>query len=81
MKIRRLVHVTGRSIRSVSKETGLSRNTVRKYLQDESPPLYQRTQPAIRRKLQAFEAILSKWYEYDVLVKSNRTFILSIYVV
>ncbi len=66
MKIRRLVHVMGRSIRSVSRETGLSRNTVRKYLQDESPPRYQRTQPVIRRKLQAFEAMLSKWYEYDL---------------
>ncbi len=41
MKIRRLVHVSGRSIRSVSRETGLSRNTIRKYLHDESPPRYQ----------------------------------------
>ncbi len=66
MKIRRLVHVSGRSIRSVSRETGLSRNTVRKYLQDESPPRYQRKRGTIRRKLHDFEVLLSQWYEYDL---------------
>tara|TARA_R110001583_G_scaffold134394_1_gene286090 strand:+ start:22217 stop:22351 length:135 start_codon:yes stop_codon:yes gene_type:complete len=33
-KIRRLVLVDGHSIRSVSKSTGISRNTIRKYLVD-----------------------------------------------
>ena len=37
MKIRRQILVDGRSIRSVSRETGLSRNTLRKYLTDEAP--------------------------------------------
>ena len=40
MKIRRQILVDGRSIRSVSRETGLSRNTLRKYLTDEAPPRY-----------------------------------------
>ena len=66
MKIRRLVHVSGRSIRSVSREMEVSRNTVRKYLQDGALPRYQRTQPAIRRKLQDYELMLSKWYSYDL---------------
>jgi len=33
MKIRRQILVDGRSIRSVSKEMGISRQTIRKYLQ------------------------------------------------
>lgn len=39
-KIRRMVLRDGRSIRLVSRETGLSRNTIRKYLKDSSPPSY-----------------------------------------
>ncbi|WP_368041119.1 helix-turn-helix domain-containing protein, partial [Leisingera sp. ANG59] len=39
-KIRRWVLVEGRSIRSVARATGLSRNTIKKYLKDESPPSY-----------------------------------------
>ena len=35
-------------------------------MQDESLPRYQRNQPVIRRKLQAFETMLSEWYEYDL---------------
>ena len=42
-KIRRLVLVEGRSIRSISRETGLSRNTIKKYVNDPSPPCYRRT--------------------------------------
>jgi len=44
-KIRRLVLVDGNSIRSVSKSTGISRNTIRKYLTDDNPPNYQRKIP------------------------------------
>ncbi|NOX40854.1 MAG: helix-turn-helix domain-containing protein [Alphaproteobacteria bacterium] len=36
-KIRRLVR-DGRSIQSVSRSTGLSRNTIKKYLKDATPP-------------------------------------------
>ena len=45
MKIRRQILVGGRSIRSVERETGISRSTIRKYLRDDQPPGYQRTQP------------------------------------
>ena len=66
MKVRRLILVEGRSIRSVSKSTGLSRNTLRKYLREDSPPSYQRTQPPTLHKLKDFEALLSQWYEHDL---------------
>jgi transposase len=34
------MHRQGRSIRSIAKELGISRNTVRRYLRDEKPPHY-----------------------------------------
>jgi len=66
MKIRRLILVEGRSIRSVSRETGISRNTLRKYLNDESPPSYQRSKPTVQRKLKDHEETLRQWFEYDL---------------
>lgn len=36
----------GLSIRAISKTLGISRNTVRKYLNAESPPIYRRRQPS-----------------------------------
>ncbi|WP_063299351.1 IS21 family transposase [Pseudovibrio sp. WM33] len=64
-KIRRLVLRDGRSVRSVSRETGLSRNTIRKYVSDASPPRYQRQVSPIRHKLAAFESRLLEWYELE----------------
>ena len=43
------------SIRSVSRRTGLFRNTIRKYLLDPSPPSYQRSACPILHKLSRFE--------------------------
>ncbi|MFV0643250.1 MAG: hypothetical protein ACK5NN_01925, partial [Sphingomonadaceae bacterium] len=39
-KVRRWSLVDGRSIRSVARATGLSRNTIKKYLKADSPPSY-----------------------------------------
>lgn len=64
-KIRRLVLVEGRSIRSLSRETGLSRNTIKKYVDDPSPPHYQRTAPVVRHKLQGYEDRLTSMWEQD----------------
>jgi transposase len=64
-KIRRLVLVEGRSMRSLSRETGLSRNTIKKYVFDPSPPNYQRKAPAGRHKLQGFEDRLNEMWELD----------------
>ena len=64
-KIRRLVLRDGRSIRSVSRSTGLSRNTIKKYLKDATPPRYHRSQPPVRHKLQGFEDRLRDLFEQD----------------
>ena len=66
MKIRRLVLVEGRSIRSVSRDTGLSRNTLKKYLRNDDPPAYKRTSPAAQHKLRDHEATLRQWFEFDL---------------
>jgi len=45
MKVRRRILVNNESIRSVAKETGLSRNTIRKYCRDDAPPKYKHIAP------------------------------------
>lgn len=47
LKIRRMHQVDGQSISAIAKVTGLSRNTVRKYLRQppSEPPKYRRPQP------------------------------------
>lgn len=65
-KIRRMVLRDGRSIRLVSRETGLSRNTIRKYLKDSSPPRYQRQIEPVRHKLCDFEGRLQTLFEQDL---------------
>jgi len=65
-RIRRLVLRDGHSIRSVSRDTGLSRNTIRKYLKDDSPPHYHRSDPPVRHKLSGYEDRLRSLYEYDL---------------
>ena len=65
-KIRRWILVEGRSIRSVARATGLSRNTVKKYLKDDSPPSYQRQSPPARHKLcDGFDTRLQELFEND----------------
>lgn len=65
-KIRRWILVEGRSIRSVARATGLSRNTVKKYLKDNSPPSYQRQAPPARHKLcDGFDTRLQELFEQD----------------
>ena len=66
MKLRRQILVDGKSIRAVSRETGLSRNTLRKYLKDDNPPRYNRTNPPSKRCLKGFEETLREWYDYDL---------------
>ncbi len=65
-KIRRLVLRDGHSIRSVSRSTGLSRNTIRKYLNDASPPNYHRSGPPVLHKLAGFEVRLRSLYKQDL---------------
>ena len=66
LKIRRMHQVDGQSISAIAKVTGLSRNTVRKYLRQppSEPPKYRRPQPA-RPKLGEFESTLTQWLDLD----------------
>ena len=66
-KIRRWVLVEERSIRSVARAPGLSRNTIKKYLKDESPPSYQRQAPPVRHKLcNGFDFRLRELFDQDM---------------
>ena len=66
MKVRRMILVDQQSIRSVSKATGISRNTIKKYLKDETPPNYTRSKPPVNHKIKGFENTLTQWYENDL---------------
>ena len=55
VKIRRAILHNKESIRSVSRRTGLSPITIRKYLLDPSPPNYQRSASPVLHKLSSFE--------------------------
>ena len=71
MKVRRRILVNDESIRSVAKETGLSRNTIRKYCRDDAPPHYRRATPTRLHILKDFEPQLTLWFEQD-LKRPNR---------
>lgn len=63
-KIRRRHKVRGKSISAIARDLNLSRNTVKKYLEAESDPVYRRErQPA--SKLGAFQPAFETWLEQD----------------
>lgn len=63
-KLRRRHLVKGESISAIARDLNLSRNTVKKYLNAEADPVYQReSQPA--PKLGEFQATLAIWLEQD----------------
>ena len=64
-KVRRMILRDGHSIRSVNRSTCLSRNTIKKYLKDASPPRCDRKARPIRHKLQGFEDRLRSLFEHD----------------
>ena len=71
-KIRRWHFRDGLSIRQISKQTTLSRTTIRKYLRDEAaePEYPERVSPS---KLDAFVPVLDQWLKEDsVLPKKQR---------
>ena len=65
-KIRRLVLRDGQSIRSVNRKKGLSRNTIKKYVQTTSLPSYQRKMPPVRNKLSGFETRFQERYDLEL---------------
>jgi len=47
IKVRRRVLVEKQSIRAISRETRLSRNTIHKYYRDDTPAKYERKVPTV----------------------------------
>ena len=66
LRVRRAVMVEGKSIREVSREFGLHRDTVRKMLAYSAPPGYRRQTPPRRPKLEPFTGVIDRILEDDL---------------
>jgi len=66
MKIRRWVLVDGQSQREVSKRTGISRNTIAKYLAMDEGPRYRRTSEPRSLRLFDYEVMLRELHDADL---------------
>ena len=66
LRVRRAVMVEGKSIREVSREFGLHRDTVRKMLAYSVPPGYRRQSPPRRPKLEPFTGVIDRILEDDL---------------
>lgn len=64
-RIRYAVLVEGKSQRAVARESGYSRNTVRRLLEDSGRPKYQLSEPRRSRVLGEYKQLLLKWVEED----------------
>ena len=67
-KVRRWVRIDKMSQREVARRTGLSRNTIAKYLDDDRKPEYRRKKAVKRHKLIDYEVMLRELYEADLLL-------------
>ena len=66
LRVRRAVMVEGKSIREVSREFGLHRDTLRKMLAYSVPPGYRRQSPPKRPKLELFTGVIDRILEDDL---------------
>ncbi len=64
-EIRYAVLVEGKSQRQMARESGYSRNTIRRLLEDSGQPKYQLSEPRVSRVLGEYKALLAKWVEED----------------
>lgn len=63
----RIAHVLqGMSIREIARVMGHSRKTVRKALEDPSPPVYRRTKPPAEPVIGPVKEIIGRWIEEDL---------------
>src|SRR6058998_2352840 len=75
----RVLHRHGKGIREIARETGSSRNTVRRYLRDESAARYKQ-RPARATKLDPFKAYViarlgaaaPEWIPASALLRERR---------
>lgn len=64
-KIRRACLVEGRNVSEVARDYNLSRTTIYKYLNDANEPIYQRSEPIVCPRLDAFKSQLLEWLQAD----------------
>lgn len=57
--------VEGKPVKRIVRETGLSRNTVRKYVRNPQQPAYNRTEPYVRPTLGEFTGVVDKILKDD----------------
>ena len=65
LRVRRVCHVEGMSIREAARVFGLHRDTVRKMLTFSLPPGYRRSGPAARPKLDPYTTVIDRILEDD----------------
>ena len=74
-KIRLAAHGSGKSIRQISRDLNLARNTVRKVLRSDATRFEYHRETVHRPKLGPFVELLTTWLEADLLLpaKQRRT--------
>lgn len=63
--IRKLYHVQGKSIRWIARELGFARQTVKKAIQDSSPPKYNLVRPKSKPVISPIKSIVEQWVKED----------------
>ena len=65
-RIRRMHLIEGQSIRSIRDQTGFSRVTIRKILEEGAPPGYRRKKPPVQPKLGPYFEVI------DAILKADK---------
>jgi len=63
--IRRYYHLQGKSMRWIARELGIARQTVKKAVQDSSPPKYKLSRPKPRPVISPIIGIVQQWLRED----------------
>lgn len=68
----KILHKQGKSSRAIARELGISRNTVKRYLQAKSEPHKYTPQPAVASLLDEYRGIFVKASQMLILTKSRQ---------